>query len=59
MFFDKLWGKPRNIVFLSQYAKVLKQSKISKDMKNFHTCDTFFKYLIDVNIIILVKKKSG
>lgn len=59
MFFDKLWGKPGNVASLGQYAGVSKRLKVSKDMKNFHTCDTFFKHLIDVHMIALVMEESG
>lgn len=59
MFFDKLWGKPRNITSLDQYTKVSKRLKMSKDIKNFYTCDTFLKHLIDIYVIALIMKESS
>lgn len=59
MIFNKFWEKLGNIVFLGQYARVLKLPKILKDMKNFHTCNMFFKLLIDVYVIALVIEKSS
>ena len=58
MLFDKLWGKPGNIASLGQYAGVLKRPKVSKDMKNFHACDTFLKHLIDADVIALVMEEN-
>lgn len=45
--FPKFCAKPKNIASPCQYARILKQSKISKDMKNFHVCDIFFKHGIE------------
>ncbi len=57
--FDKLWGKSGNAAFLSQYDEVLKQPKVLGDIKNFHTCDTFFKHLVNAHVIALLMKKTG
>lgn len=58
MIFNKLYYKFGNITFLSQYTVILRQSKISKDMKNFHIYKTFFKNFINIYKIILFIKKS-
>ncbi len=58
MIFDKFWGKLENIVSLDRYTGVPKQPKVSKDMKNFYACNTFFKNLIDAHVIALVIEKS-
>ncbi len=59
MMFDKLWGKSGNTASLSRYAGVLKQPKVSRDMKNFHACNTFFKHLVDAHVIALLMEESG
>ncbi len=59
MLFDKLWGKSENTTSLGRYAGVLKQPKVSRDMKNFHACDTFFKHLVDAYVIALLMEESG
>lgn len=57
MIFGKFWKKPRNVASLDQYARVLKQPKVSKNMENFHTYNMFFKHIINAYAIILVIKK--
>ena len=57
--FDKFWEKTGIVACLGRYAGILKQSKVSKDMKNFHVCDTFFKHIINIYAITLIMKKSG
>lgn len=57
--FDKLWGKSGNIASLSQFSRVLKRLKVSRDIKNFHAYNTFFKHLVDVHVIALLMEKSG
>lgn len=59
MLFDKLWGKYENITFLSYYQDILKKLNVSKDMKNFHICNTFFKHIIDVYIVVLLIETTG
>lgn len=56
MFFNKLWDKLGNITSLSQYQGVLKRQNVSKNMKNFYVCKSFFKYLFNIHIIILPMK---
>ena len=50
-FFQILWGKSRNISSLSQCYDSLRCSKVSKDIKNFHAYNNFFKMVIDVNVV--------
>ena len=57
MLFNKLWGKLGSTALLDQYQGVLKRPKVSKDMKNFHTCDTFFKHVIDAYVVALIMEK--
>ncbi len=59
MIFDKFWEKSGNNASLGQYAGILKQLKVSKDIKNFHVCNTFFKHVIVAHMIVLVMKNSG
>lgn len=46
--------KARNMALLDWYQGVLKQSKVSKDMKNFYTYNSFFRYIINPYIIALI-----
>lgn len=59
MIFDKFWGKSGNIASLSQHTGVLKQPKVSNNIKNFHAYDMFFKYLIDAHMIALIMEEIG
>ncbi len=59
MMFNKLWGKSKNTASLGRYTRVLKQPKVSRDMKNFYAYDTFFKHLVDMHVIALLMEKSG
>lgn len=58
MAFNKFKGKPGNIIPLSQYARILKWSKILKNIKNFYTYNTLFKYWINIHIIAIIMVKK-
>lgn len=47
-------NKARNMALLVWYQAVLKQWKVSKDMTNFYTYNSFFKYIINTYIIALI-----
>lgn len=59
MLLDKLWGKCGNVASLSRYQGVLKRPNVSKDMKNFHACDTFFRHVVDAHIVALLMETIG
>ena len=52
-FLQILWGKSRDASSLSRCHDALRRPKVSKDMKNFHACDDFFKTVIDVNVVAI------
>ena len=59
MLFDQFWGKPGNVASLRYYQGVLKRPNVSKDMKNFHACDTFFRHVVDAHIVALLMETTG
>ena len=59
MLFDQFWGKTRNVASLRCYQGVLKRPNVSKDIKNFHVCNTFFRHVINAYIVALLMKTTG
>lgn len=49
-------GKRR---LLESIPWVLKRPKVSKEMRNFHACDTFFRHLVDAHTIALLMETAG
>ena len=58
-FLQILWGKSRDASSLSRYHDALRRPKVSKDMKNFYTCNDFFKTVIDAKVFVLCITCAG
>lgn len=51
-FFQILQGKSKDASSLSWCHNTLRCSKVSKNMKNFHVCNNFFKMVINTNLVV-------
>lgn len=46
LFYITFWGKSKDYYLLQQFHTILAQKRVSIKIKDFHTCDNFFRIII-------------
>lgn len=59
LFLGATWGAPGNSVSLARFQKALSQVGVTKDAKDFHVCDNFFRTVVMSLVIALCMQKTS
>lgn len=59
LFYTTFWGKSKNHYLIQQFLNVLARKKVSMKIKDFYTCNDFFRTIVQAHIIALCIHYQG